>query len=134
MSAGAGGGIKIKKSRQRLDKGHHYHELGRDLIYLILNQMNNNRLSSVKSNKINREDLEFKINNLLAAPSNLEIINGRTFIVSEQRYINNGKGKSLNNPIILVDKQDESIIRTFLLQAECAKYFGVSESTIASHK
>ncbi len=96
--------------------------------------MNNNRLSSVKSNKINREDLEFKINNLLAAPSNLEIINGRTFIVSEQRYINNGKGKSLNNPIILVDKQDESIIRTFLLQAECAKYFGVSESTIASHK
>ena len=79
--------------------------------------MNNNRLSSVKSNKINREDLEFKINNLLAAPSNLEIINGRTFILSEQRYINSGKGKPLNNPINLVDKQDESTIRTFLSQS-----------------
>nr|YP_009262066.1 LAGLIDADG endonuclease [Chrysoporthe austroafricana]AMX22141.1 LAGLIDADG endonuclease [Chrysoporthe austroafricana] len=118
------------------EKGHHYHESGRDLIYLILDQMNNNRLSSYKFNKfnkINREDFEVKINNLLAAPSNLEIINGRTFIISEQRYTNEGKGKPLNNPLILVDKQDESsIIRTFVSQTDCAKYFGVSESTISN--
>jgi hypothetical protein len=84
------------------------------------------------TNKINREDLELKIKNLLAAPSNLEIINGRTFIVSEQRYIINAKGKSLNNTINLVNKENESIIRIFLSQAECAKYLGVSESTVSN--
>lgn len=116
------------------DRGHHYHELGCDLMNSILSQMNNNRLSTVNFNKIQHEDLEFKINNILAAPSNLEIINGRTFILSEQRYLNSGKGKSLNNLISLVNKQDlnESTVRTFSSQAECAKYLGVAESTVSN--
>lgn len=123
--------------------GHHYHDTGRDLIYLILDQMNNNRLSSAaphaglegresKNNENNREDLKLKINNLLAAPSNLKLINGRTYIISEQRYINSGKSKPTNNTLSLIDQQNESTIRNFLSQAECAKYFGVSEATISN--
>ena len=31
-----------------------------------------------------------------------------------------------------MDKKDESVIRTFLSQVECDKYFGVSGSTISN--
>ena len=99
--------------------------------------MNNNRLSSVTrreptNNETNREDLEFKVKNFLAAPSNLKLKDGIIYILSEQRYINSGKNKPINNTLSLINQQDESTVRNFLSQAECAKYFCVSESTISN--
>lgn len=51
-------------------KGHHYSKEGKDLIDLILSQMNNNRLSTSNQPIIDRDELNLKIQALLNKPSN----------------------------------------------------------------
>lgn len=64
------------------DKGFHYTEDGKKVLNLILNQMNNNRLSTSLGTTVNREELDDEINRLLSGPSNIEIKQGRKYIIN----------------------------------------------------
>ena len=71
------------------EKGHHFSEEGVNLINKILNQMNNNRLSTSPKNLeiVPRELLQSEIQKLLAAPSNLEVKDdGSIWIKSLNKY------------------------------------------------
>jgi len=82
------------------EKGLHYTDEGREVIYLILKQMNNYKLSTNKSSNketIDRVYLQEKINKLLSKPSNFEIKeDGKILIKSLDRYYyNNTKPVSI---------------------------------------
>ena len=70
------------------ERGHHYQEEGKNVLNLIISQMNN-RLSSNQDENypvIDREQLYLKINQLLNGPSNIEVKeDGRLFIKSLNR-------------------------------------------------
>jgi hypothetical protein len=110
-------------------KGQHFTEKGVNLIKIILNQMNNNRLSTRSEatkdiEVMSRELLLEEIDKLLSAPSNLEIKeDGRIFIKSLNKYYSD-RGS------IQVELQDEkgSIIETFNSLADCSKYLNISPS------
>lgn len=74
------------------EKGFQYQDEGLELIKLILSQMNNNRLSTRNTTqKVDRNELYLKINELLNRPSNYDNRNGRRFILSLNRFDNLGK-------------------------------------------
>jgi len=64
----------------------------------------------------------------LCLPSNYEIDSqsGKTKIISEQRYIGEGKGKA----VALVSSG--STIKTFKSLTDCAKFLGISTQTVNS--
>jgi len=111
-------------------RGQHFTEEGVNLINTIINQMNNNRLSTrskatEKIEVVSRELLQKEIDRLLSAPSNLEIKeDGRIFIKSLNKYYS-------DRGIIQVDLLDEkgSIVETFNSLADCSKYLNISPST-----
>jgi hypothetical protein len=106
-------------------KGFNYLQEGKDLIKHILSQMNNNRLSSSKRLKINRELLQIDIAKLLNKPSNYEIKNGRIFIKSLNRF----KGSPTSKIIQLLDANSEDIMNTFFSIAESAEFIGMLPQT-----
>lgn len=82
----------------------------------IISQINNNRLSTYKSNStINREELVKDINLLLSGPSNIEIRGGREFIKSLNRY----KGVKQSNSLELLDEEGK-FFKSFSSVSECA--------------
>jgi len=109
-------------------KGQHFTEEGVNLINTIINQMNNNRLSTIgeeKTEVVSRELLQKEIDRLLSAPSNLEIEeDGRIFIKSLNKYYSDRSN-------IQVDLLDEkgSIFETFNSLVDCSKYLNISPQT-----
>jgi hypothetical protein len=107
------------------DKGFQYIDDGLRLIELIISQMNNRRLSSSGVVIVDREFLYQEINLMLNKPSNLEIRNGNTWIISQNRFINRTEA----NVIQLID-DNGVVVETFYTFKDCAKYLEVSLQTI----
>lgn len=75
------------------EQGHHYTHKGKILIDSFIGQMNNNRLSTLGG--LPREDREFLISQakiILQAPSNYKKEKGKTFIISENKWLTVRKG------------------------------------------
>jgi NADH-ubiquinone oxidoreductase chain 5 len=107
------------------EKGQHFSEEGKNVIRKILNQMNNNRLSTnSKKVEVDGTLLQLEIKKLLAAPSNLEIKqDGRIFIKSLNKYYSDRSSVS-------VELHDEKglVVNTFGSIADCAKFLSISPS------
>ena len=88
--------------------------------------MNNNRLSTSNNPIVDKEKLYLKVQTFLNKPSNLELRDGRVWIVSENRFRNEGgKSKALE----LWDDQG-NVIKAFKSIAECGRYLSVSPITV----
>lgn len=108
------------------EKGHHYSKEGKDLIDLILSQMNNNRLSTSNQPLIVRDELNLKIQTLLNKPSNFELREGRVWIISEARFQSEGgKSKALE----LWDDLG-NLVNTFKSISECGRYLSISPTSV----
>ena len=92
---------------------------GKELIDLILSQMNTKRLSTHNSKLVDRKVLQVKIEELLVLPSNYEIKeDGRIWIFSENRYSDkNGVG------VILQDESGD-VVNSFESLRVCAQVLG----------
>lgn len=103
-------------------KGLNYIKEGEALIKRILSQMNNNRLSTSKVPRVNRDLIQVDIAKLISKPSNYEIKDGRVFIKSLNRF----KGSPTSKMVQLLDATNESvnILNTFTSIVESAKFFG----------
>ena len=108
--------------------GLHYTEEGLKVIKLIISQMNNYRLSSIKwAAPVDRALLQIEIDKLLNGPSNFEKReDGRIFIKSLNRYYS-------DRIKIKVELKDENgnLLNTFDSMADCAKYLGLTSMTVA---
>lgn len=78
-------------------KGLNYLQEGEALIKRILSQMNNNRLSTSRVPKVDRDLLQVDIVKLLSEPSNYEIKDGIIFI----KYLNRFKGSPTSKMVQL---------------------------------
>lgn len=111
------------------EKGLHYLPEGKHIIKLILNQMNNNRLST-RGNVHDRTELLTKIEELLSKPSNYEYRNdGKFFIISEQRFLPQGGGTKKGVELIY---PDGTLIKTFKSLGDCAKFLVLDKRIISS--
>lgn len=111
------------------EKGFHFTPEGLSLIQLILNQMNNNRLSTNSEDNTleSRELLLLKIKELLAKPSNIEVKeDGKIFIKSLNRYSYD------NTKAIAIQMTDETglVIKTWPSLTSCAESLELSKSGI----
>lgn len=107
--------------------GHHYSKEGKDLIDLILSQMNNNRLSTSNQSVVNKDELNLKIQTFLNKPSNFELRGGRLWIISEARFQSEGgKSKALE----LLDDLG-NLVKTFKSISECGKYLSISPTSVS---
>src|SRR5687767_13271240 len=93
--------------------------------------MNNNRLSTnqkFKTDKdliVSREQLYVEINKLLNGPSNIEMRDGRPFILSSNKFYKvNVKTK------VQIKDTNNLVLGTFDSLSDCAKYLGVSQPTV----
>lgn len=107
------------------EKGHHYTEEGFKLIQLIINQMNKHRLSSSGSPVVDRVSLNSKIQDMLGK-SVYENKNGRIWISSENRYLNEG---GVGKEVHLVDTEGNTV-KTFKSYSEAARYLNISRGTV----
>lgn len=108
--------------------GLHYTDEGSNVINQILNQMNNYRLSTNSTLKIDRVLLLKKIDELLKGPSNIEEKNGKLFIKSLNRYLNKNSKQKIN----LLD-EDNNILNTFDSQKDCSVFLEVSPMTVSNY-
>ena len=107
--------------------GQHYSQEGIKVIDLILSQMNNRRLSTNSSHKIDRTTLTNKVEKLLNEPSNLEIReNGKIWIKSLNRYKRGSNYKSIK---VKLQESDGLVINTFNSISSCARFLGIVPST-----
>jgi len=117
--------VSIFKLKER---GHHYQEEGIKILNLIISQMNNSRLSThcdASLPKVGREQLYFEISKLLNGPSNIEVKEeGRLFIKSLNRFSASGNTK------VQIIEYSGLILNTFTSLTECAKFLGVSQTTV----
>ena len=112
------------------NKGAQFTDEGVWVLDLILNQMNNNRLSSslCSSNSITREQLITKIEDLLSKPSNLEIKeDGRIFIKNLNKFYNPGKGSTK----VGLFYENGNLEKFFDTITACAKHLGVSNDVVS---
>ena len=110
------------------EQGHHLSEQGEKLINLILSQMNKNRLSTNSSQPIvDRNRLLEEVNKLLNGPSNIELRNGRKWIISLKKYYNSSR-KELS--VVIVDENGKNL-HTFDSLADCGKFLNVHPSTVS---
>jgi len=109
------------------EDGKHFMELGVKVINGILDQMNNNRLSTNLKRVDNQEWLTRDLNHLLSLPSNLKVEpSGKIFIISQGKYYQYGG----NLAVQLVDSNN-TVIKEFDSLTECAKYLEKGKSTIS---
>lgn len=110
------------------ERGHHYQEEGKNILNLIISQMNNNRLSSNQDENlpiVGREQLYLEINKLLNGPSNIEVKEeGRLFIKSLNRFYT-GSGKTE----VQIISNKGLVFKTFTSLSDCAKFLGISQPT-----
>ena len=109
------------------NKGLHYHPMGKILIERIKQQMNNNRLSTSGMARVDTALLKEDIAKLLNSPSNYEIRDGKTYIISLNKY----HAFTTNKPqaIQLVDTS-ENIICTYYSREKCAEDLEISKSGV----
>lgn len=107
------------------DLGVQYTQEGLKVIDQIISQMNNSRLSTSDSPKVDRASLLSKIELLLNGPSNLEEREGRIFIKSLNRFRSERKS-------IAIELQDEegNIIKSFESIADCVKFLGLGRNLV----
>lgn len=108
------------------EKGHMYTDEGLRLIELICSQMNNNRLSTSKSVRVDRALLHADILRLLSGPSNFEQIGDKIYIKSLNKYYSSTKAKVVQ----LVDANSDEVINTFTSLTACAKSLGMAQSSL----
>lgn len=108
------------------EEGHHYTDQGLRLIELIISQMNNNRLSTSKSVRVDRALLHADIYGMLSGPSNYEIKGDRIYIKSLNKYLSSPKAKVVQ----LVDNESGETLQTFTSLTACAKSLGMPQSTV----
>lgn len=109
--------------------GLHYTKKGLEIIKLILSQMNNNRLSSkLRLNPLtDRALLQIEVYKLCMEGSNFEEKeDGRIFIKSLNRFFPTAKTG------VEVKDKDGLILNTFASLSGCAKFLGVSRSTVTT--
>lgn len=115
--------LKIK------NQGKHFTDEGKEVIGLIANRMNNNRLSTSKFSKGENKDvanLDQRIFNLLSTPSNYELqADGKIFIKSSGISL---KGRG-NISVIAIDEKGE-VQHNFDSLKNCALFFKVGSRTI----
>jgi hypothetical protein len=106
--------------------GLHYTDEGLKIINTILSQMNNHRLSTSGSKKVDRALLQTDIDKLLSGSGNLEHRDdGTIFIKSLNRnYSARGKGSF---KVKIQDIQTGSILNIFDTLSDCAKFLGISQ-------
>lgn len=113
------------------NQGKHFMDEGKELISLIANGMNNNRLSSNLPNKgtnlsLNSEDIKKKAIELLSLPSNYELqSDGKILIKSSGSYL-----KGRGNVGVKVLDEEGKLIFNFNSIKDCALFFNVHSRTI----
>jgi len=105
--------------------GLHYLPEGIKLINLILSQMNNGRLSNSGSSLIDRDYIDLELARLLNGPSNYELINGKIFIKSLNKF-HIARIKTQ----VELRNQEDLVFKVFDSMNECAKFLGVSTHTV----
>nr|QJQ35260.1 LAGLIDADG endonuclease [Fusarium lactis] len=115
-----------KSIGQLKNLGLHYLAEGKKLIELILSQMNNNRLSSSGNKVIDRDYIAREVSRLLNGPSNYEMIKGRIFIKSLNKFYTG----RLKIQVELHD-QEGSVFKTFDSMNKCADFLGISTHTVS---
>lgn len=111
------------------EKGLHCLPEGKELIDLILSQMNTNRLSTTNSELISREELQTKIDALLSLPNNYEIKeDGRIRIISENKYY-----RSKNSIGVVLQGEDGDVISSFKPLTACAESLGKTRNLITRY-
>lgn len=128
--------FRSKKEKDYLDwktifylkeKGHHHTDVGLKLIELILSQMNNRRLSSEMNRSIvDREHLYTEIHSLLSGPSNYQITDKGTLILSKQIYLREG---GVAKAIQIIDEEGE-VLEIFPSMLKCAEVLGKNNNTL----
>ena len=118
--------VNILKLR---DRCHQYEEKGNKIMSLIVSQMNNKRLSTKGTSRVDRVSLQTSINDLLSGPSNSEIREGKIWIKSLNRF--RPRGGLIKPMAVQLQDQNGNIIKTFGTQADCAKSLGVTRTTVA---
>ncbi len=109
------------------DMGLQYTDEGVNLINLINSQMNSRRLSTAGKLVVDRVILDAEIERMLQGPSNYKTIEGRTWIVSKNRYLVTGVPQNIQ----LIDSEG-NILNTFDSQTACAKFLNTNQSVISS--
>ena len=105
--------------------GLQYTKDGLEVIDQIINQMNDNRLSTSDSPKVDRAPLISKIESLLNGPSNLEEREGRLFIKSLNRF----RSEKKSIAIVLQDEKG-NILNSFGSIADCIKFSGLGRNLV----
>ena len=110
--------------------GLQYTDKGLRIIDTILSQMNNNRLSSSGSIKVDRALLQTEIDTLLSQPSNFKHRqDGSVYIKSlNRKYSVRGKGKL---KVIIQDIQKDLVLYTFDSLSDCAKFLGIFQPLVS---
>lgn len=108
------------------DKGLHYTDEGLKLIHLIVSQMNNRGLSNSGLPVKDRVSISTEIQRFLNGPSNYELREGRIWIVSQNKYLNEGVRKEVQ----LIDSQG-NILKVFNSLTDCGNYLGIAKSTVS---
>lgn len=109
------------------ESGWHYTDEGLRLIDLTLNQMNSYRLSTREASAVDRVLLHYDINRLLSRPSNYEVREGKTWIISKNRFLTE---VSEAQEVELMDVNN-NLIKRFAAQSTAAKFLNVSTATIS---
>lgn len=109
------------------DLGQHYTEEGLELIGKILSQINNNRLSSSNSTKVNRVELDADIVRFLSDPNknNYEIREGKVWIKSLNRFQSSWK----SNSVQLWDREG-NLLETFSSMKSMSTSLGLNRTTL----
>jgi len=100
------------------EEGHHHTDKGKILIDSFIGQMNNNRLSTSAGASLHREDKELLISQakkILQGPSNYKKEKGKTFIISENKWLTYRKGVvyeiiDLNGNVVTTCKSITAVI------------------------
>lgn len=112
---------------QLKDNGLQYIDEGFNLIQLINSQMNSRCLSTSGTTLIDRAAMYKNIESLLQKPSNFEEREGRTWIISKNKWLISG----VKQKIQLLDDQG-NIINEVDSQTDCAKFLGTRQSTLSN--
>lgn len=109
------------------DMGLQYKDEGVSLIKLINSQMNSRRLSTAGKLVVDRALLDAEIKRMLQGPSNYKTIEGRTWIISKNRYLVTGVPQIIQ----LIDSEG-NILNTFDSQTACAKFLNTNQSVVSN--
>jgi len=106
--------------------GLHYLPEGKEIILEILGQMNNCRLSTNKTLKVDRHELYDKANLLLNTPSNFELLEDGSKLIKSKGTVFSRRSRT---KVALLDKEG-NVFKTFESMVDCGKFLGIYSSTV----